>query len=117
MNNSTDFDTSRITVSTTAIEKIKAILLEGSSHYIRVFVQGGGCSGFSYGFTVEDESAEDDIITQIDGSFSLLIDPMSLQYLAGSQIDYQEDTMGASFRIENPNAQTTCGCGSSFNPW
>lgn len=117
MQNQEIFDTLRITVTSEAIERIKNILLEGNSRYIRVFVQGGGCSGFSYGFTVEDEVAEDDIESKIDPSIGLLVDPMSAQYLSGSTIHYTEDTMGASFRIENPNAQSTCGCGSSFSPW
>lgn len=117
MHSGEDFDTLRITISNAAIEQIKNILLEDGSHYIRVFVQGGGCSGFSYGFMVETESTDDDMLIRIDNTFGILIDPMSLQYLQGSNINYQEDNMGASFRIENPNAQTTCGCGSSFSPW
>jgi iron-sulfur cluster insertion protein len=80
---------------------------------LRVFVQGGGCSGFQYGFTFDENVEEGD--TQVsNGGVTLLIDPMSVQYLAGAEIDYREDLEGAQFVIRNPNATTTCGCGSSF---
>ena len=80
---------------------------------LRVYVQGGGCSGFQYGFTFDEEIQEGD--TQIDnGGVKLLVDPMSVQYLMGAEIDYREDLSGAQFIIRNPNATTTCGCGSSF---
>ena len=81
---------------------------------LRVFVQGGGCSGFQYGFTF-DEIANDDDTTMTKNGVSLLIDAMSFQYLAGAEIDYKEDLQGAQFVIRNPNAETTCGCGSSFS--
>lgn len=81
---------------------------------LRVFVQGGGCSGFQYGFTFEETAAEDDTAME-RGGVTLLIDPMSLQYLVGAEIDYQEDAEGAQFVIKNPNATSTCGCGSSFS--
>ncbi len=81
---------------------------------LRVFVQGGGCSGFQYGFTFEDESNDDDTILHKDG-VTLLVDSMSYQYLVGSEIDYKDDITGAQFVIKNPNASTTCGCGSSFS--
>lgn len=81
---------------------------------LRVFVQGGGCSGFQYGFTFDETVNEDD--TQMQrGGVTLLIDAMSLQYLMGAEIDYKEDLQGAQFVIRNPNAVTTCGCGSSFS--
>jgi adenylate kinase len=80
---------------------------------LRVFVQGGGCSGFQYGFTFEDDTSEDDTIMHKDG-VTLLVDSMSYQYLVGSEIDYKDDITGAQFVIKNPNATTTCGCGSSF---
>lgn len=81
---------------------------------LRVFVQGGGCSGFQYGFTFDDSVEEGD--TRVDNQgVTLLIDPMSIQYLAGAEIDYKEDIEGAQFVIRNPNATTTCGCGSSFS--
>ena len=81
---------------------------------LRVFVQGGGCSGFQYGFTF-DESIEEGDTQVTNGGVTLLIDPMSVQYLAGAEIDYREDLEGAQFVIRNPNASTTCGCGSSFS--
>ena len=81
---------------------------------LRVFVQGGGCSGFQYGFTF-DEAVEDGDTQVEKQGVTLLIDPMSIQYLAGAEIDYKEDIEGAQFVIRNPNATTTCGCGSSFS--
>ena len=81
---------------------------------LRVYVQGGGCSGFQYGFTFDEEIQEGD--TEIEnGGVTLLVDPMSVQYLMGAEIDYREDLSGAQFVIRNPNATTTCGCGSSFS--
>jgi len=81
---------------------------------LRVFVQGGGCSGFQYGFTFDEVVNEDDTTMSKNG-VSLLIDAMSYQYLVGAEIDYKEDLQGAQFVIKNPNASTTCGCGSSFS--
>jgi iron-sulfur cluster insertion protein len=81
---------------------------------LRVFISGGGCSGFQYGFTF-DESVEDGDVTVENGGVTLLVDPMSFQYLAGGEIDYSEGLEGAQFIIRNPNATTTCGCGSSFS--
>ena len=81
---------------------------------LRVFVQGGGCSGFQYGFTFDEAVADDDTQMNKNG-VTLLIDAMSLQYLVGAEIDYKEDLQGAQFVIKNPNASTTCGCGSSFS--
>jgi iron-sulfur cluster insertion protein len=80
---------------------------------LRVFVQGGGCSGFQYGFTFDELVNEDDFTIDKNG-VKILIDTMSYQYLVGSTIDYKEDLQGSQFVIQNPNAQTTCGCGSSF---
>jgi iron-sulfur cluster insertion protein len=81
---------------------------------LRVYVQGGGCSGFQYGFTFDEEVQEGD--TEIEnGGVTLLVDPLSVQYLMGAEIDYREDLAGAQFIIRNPNATTTCGCGSSFS--
>jgi iron-sulfur cluster insertion protein len=87
---------------------------EGNSALkLRVYVQGGGCSGFQYGFTFDEEVQEGD--TEIENAgVTLLVDPMSVQYLMGAEIDYREDLSGAQFIIRNPNATTTCGCGSSF---
>ncbi|AGG90883.1 Iron-sulfur cluster assembly accessory protein [Rhodanobacter denitrificans] len=81
---------------------------------LRVYISGGGCSGFQYGFTFDEAQAEDDLAIERDG-VTLLCDPLSLQYLGGAQIDYAENLSGAQFVISNPNAKTTCGCGSSFS--
>lgn len=81
---------------------------------LRVFVQGGGCSGFQYGFTFDDAVNEDDTLFEKNG-VTLLVDSMSFQYLVGAEIDYKEDINGSQFVIKNPNATTTCGCGSSFS--
>jgi iron-sulfur cluster insertion protein len=81
---------------------------------LRVFVSGGGCSGFQYGFTFDDEREEGDSSVENRG-VTLVVDPMSFQYLMGAEIDYKEDLQGAQFVIRNPNATTTCGCGSSFS--
>ena len=99
-----------------AAKKVKELIEEeGSADLkLRVFVSGGGCSGFLYGFTFEEEVNEDDTQVQKD-SVTLLIDPMSLQYLMGAEIDYQDSLQGSQFVIRNPQATTTCGCGSSFS--
>ena len=81
---------------------------------LRTFVQGGGCSGFQYGFTFDNEQNEDDFEFPLNEEFKVVIDSMSMQYLQGAVIDYKDDLMGASFSIKNPQATTTCGCGSSF---
>ena len=96
--------------------KVSELIREESNPNLklRVFVQGGGCSGFQYGFTFDENLEEGDIRVE-NGGVTLLIDPMSIQYLAGAEIDYREDIEGAQFVIRNPNAQTTCGCGSSFS--
>lgn len=80
---------------------------------LRVFITGGGCSGFSYGFTFDEDVAEDDAIVQRDG-VTMVVDALSYQYLAGSEVDYKEDLQGAQFLVANPNASATCGCGNSF---
>jgi iron-sulfur cluster insertion protein len=82
---------------------------------LRTFVQGGGCSGFQYGFTFDNEQNEDDWEFPLNDEFKVLVDSMSMQYLQGAVIDYKEDVMGSNFSIKNPNAETTCGCGSSFS--
>ena len=81
---------------------------------LRVYISGGGCSGFQYGFTFDEARADDDFALD-NGGVTLLVDPLSLQYLAGAEIDYAESLTGAQFLIRNPNAKTTCGCGSSFS--
>jgi iron-sulfur cluster insertion protein len=104
-----------ITISDSAKAKIKDLLLEENTPglALRTFVQGGGCSGFSYGFTFDSEQNEDDFEFPLD-EVKVLVDAMSMQYLQGATIDYKEELMGSSFTIKNPNATTTCGCGSSF---
>jgi len=104
-----------ITISVSAKEKIKDLLLEENNPKLalRTFIQGGGCSGFSYGFTFDEEINEDDFEFPLD-EFKVLVDSMSMQYLTGAEIDYKEELSGSSFVINNPNATSTCGCGSSF---
>ena len=84
---------------------------------LRTFVQGGGCSGFSYGFTFDEVKNEDDFEFPINEQYNVFVDAMSMQYLQGAVIDYKEEVMGSQFVITNPNAQSTCGCGSSFSVW
>ena len=99
-----------------AAAKVKTLIDEEGNPALklRVFVTGGGCSGFQYGFTFDEEVADDDTKMEKNG-VTLLIDPMSYQYLVGAEIDYQESLEGAQFVIKNPNATSTCGCGSSFS--
>jgi iron-sulfur cluster insertion protein len=99
-----------------AANKVRELIEEegNADLKLRVFVTGGGCSGFQYGFTFDEAQNEDDIVMQKNG-VTLLIDPMSYQYLVGAEIDYTEGLEGAQFVIKNPNASSTCGCGSSFN--
>ena len=99
-----------------AANKVKALVEEEGNPRLklRVFITGGGCSGFQYGFTFDEDVAEDDTIIDREG-VSLIIDPMSFQYLVGAEVDYTEGLEGSRFVINNPNATTTCGCGSSFS--
>ena len=107
-----------ITITDQAVAKIQDILAEENKPNLklRVFVQGGGCSGMQYGFTLDEEQAEDDWDSESNG-VNVLIDSMSGGYLQGAVIDYREDQYGSSFSINNPSAVTTCGCGSSFSPY
>jgi iron-sulfur cluster insertion protein len=100
-----------------AATKVKSLIdEEGNDNLkLRVYVTGGGCSGFQYGFTFDENMNEGDTSVENQG-VTLLIDPMSFQYMVGAEIDYKEDLEGAQFVIRNPNATTTCGCGSSFSP-
>ena len=102
--------------SDSAAGKVKQLIAEEGNPELklRVFVTGGGCSGFQYGFTFDEVQNEDDSVMEKDG-VKLLIDPMSYQYLTGAEIDYTEGLEGAQFVIKNPNATSTCGCGSSFS--
>lgn len=105
-----------IEITDSAKAKITDLLSEENNPklFLRTFVQGGGCSGFSYGFTFDEELNDDDFEVDI-GKFKVLVDSMSMQYLQGAIIDYKEELMGSQFVISNPNATTTCGCGSSFS--
>lgn len=99
-----------------AARKVKGLIDEegDQSLMLRVFISGGGCSGFQYGFTFDQSEGDGDVVVENQG-VKLLVDPMSIQYLMGAEIDYSEGLEGAQFVIRNPNAQTTCGCGSSFS--
>ena len=105
-----------MTLTENAVVKIQDILAEENNPDIRlrVFVQGGGCSGFSYGFTLDEMQNEDDFIIEQSG-LAVLVDALSSQYLQGADVDYRENITGSQFVIKNPNAQSTCGCGSSFS--
>jgi iron-sulfur cluster insertion protein len=106
-----------ITLTENAIAKLQDVIAEENNPALklRVFVQGGGCSGMSYGFTLDEEVNDDDFDLKF-GGVRVLMDSMSSGYLQGAEIDYQEDQYGAAFSIKNPQAVTTCGCGSSFSP-
>jgi len=116
----TDFE---INFTDAAVNKVASLILDEGDYSLnlRVYITGGGCSGFQYGFTFDQEIKEDDLVVVKSYSneklkeVKLLIDPLSLQYLIGADIDYKEDLSGAQFVIRNPNAKTTCGCGSSFS--
>ena len=104
-----------VTVSERAARRIGEILKnEPAGTMLRVSVEGGGCSGFQYKFDMEREKAGDDIVINRDGA-TVLIDPMSVEYRAGSEIDFVDDLIGASFKVKNPNATASCGCGTSFS--
>jgi iron-sulfur cluster insertion protein len=105
----------QINVTESAVLKITELLAEEGNPKLklRTFVQGGGCSGFQYGFTFDEEQTADDFVIERTG-MTILIDAMSMQYMLGATIDYKEDIMGSSFNIINPQAESTCGCGSSF---
>lgn len=104
-----------VTLSARAAKKIVHILSsEDKGVMLRVAVQGGGCSGFQYGFTLDDLKNDDDLVLEKDGA-TVLIDSVSVDYLAGSEIDYVDDLIGAAFKINNPNATASCGCGTSFS--
>ena len=102
--------------STAAAVRVKELLKEEDNDalMLRVYISGGGCSGFQYGFTFDEEVGDGDTVVENEG-VKLLVDPMSFQYLSGAEIDYSEGMEGAQFVIRNPNASTTCGCGSSFS--
>ena len=105
-----------LTITEDAAKKIRSIIDEENTDLkLRIFVQGGGCSGFQYGFSLEElPPAEDDLTFEKNG-IEIVVDAMSLQYLQGAEIDYADDLSGASFKIKNPNAASSCGCGNSFS--
>lgn len=106
---------SPVTVSARAARQIAQILkAEPPPAMLRVAVTGGGCSGFQYNFTIDDTRTDDDLVVERDGA-TVLIDPMSLDFLNGSEIDFTDDLIGAAFKINNPNATSSCGCGTSFS--
>ncbi|MCP5205144.1 MAG: iron-sulfur cluster insertion protein ErpA [Pseudomonadales bacterium] len=110
------FNPTSINLSARAVRKVRELVAEEENDQLklRVYITGGGCSGFQYGFSFEDEAAEDDAAIEKDG-VTVLIDPMSFQYLVGSEVDYTEGLEGSRFVVNNPNASTTCGCGASFS--
>jgi len=105
-----------ISITANAAQKVKGILEQEKENIpqggLRIYVQGGGCSGFSYGMVL-DEAADGDQVFDTDG-IKVIVDPMSMRYLEGAEVDYKEDLMGGGFAIKNPNATSTCGCGHSF---
>ena len=108
-----------IEITENAKTRIADLLIDSNSKYVRTFVQGGGCSGFQYGFSMDDEKNEDDFeitFTVYDRDYTVLVDSMSMTYLTGASIDFKEDINGSQFNIKNPNAVASCGCGSSFAP-
>jgi iron-sulfur cluster assembly accessory protein len=105
---------SPVTLSASAAARVKSVLSgEAPGSALRVAVDGGGCSGFQYSFTIVRDVAVDDLVLQRDGA-TVLIDPMSVDYMRGSEIDFVDDLIGQSFKIHNPNATASCGCGTSF---
>ncbi|MCH7505751.1 MAG: iron-sulfur cluster insertion protein ErpA [Proteobacteria bacterium] len=122
MENTTDIEATGdtampgIVFTSAAARKVQELIMEEANPNLklRVYISGGGCSGFQYGFSFDEERADDDIAVDNDG-VTLLIDPLSFQYLMGAEVDYSESLQGAQFVIRNPNAATTCGCGSSFS--
>jgi iron-sulfur cluster assembly accessory protein len=104
-----------VTVSARAAKRIAEILKsESAPSMLRLAVTGGGCSGFQYNFTIDDARLDDDLVVERDGA-TVLIDPVSLDFLKGSEIDFTNDLIGAAFKVNNPNAQSSCGCGTSFS--
>ena len=110
------FDPTEIRLTESAVRKVRALVEdeENPDLKLRVYITGGGCSGFQYGFTFDEDTADDDMVVEKDGVVAV-IDSMSYQYLAGSEVDYSEGLEGSRFIINNPNAVTTCGCGASFS--
>ena len=110
------FNPTGINLTARAIDKVRELVSEeeNADLKLRVYITGGGCSGFQYGFTIEEDAADDDTAIQ-EGGVTVVVDPMSYQYLVGSEVDYTEGLEGSRFIVNNPNATTTCGCGASFS--
>lgn len=109
------FDPNTLSLSSRAVAKVRELVEEEENPglKLRVYITGGGCSGFQYGFSFDEEAEDDDTAIEVDG-VTVLVDPMSFPYLAGSEVDYSEGLEGSRFVVHNPNATTTCGCGASF---
>ena len=105
-----------LSISTAAVARVNQLLVSKGNPdlMLRVYIQGGGCSGFQYGFQFDESAQEDDIAIEQSG-IRILVDMLSLQYLGGAEIDFKDDLMGSRFLVNNPNASATCGCGSSFS--
>ena len=105
-----------LTISEAAVNRIKQLISSKQQDDLkfRVHIQGGGCSGFQYGFQLDEQALEDDIVLHRDG-VDVLVDPLSMQYLHDAEVDFKDDLQGSRFFVNNPNAETTCGCGSSFS--
>ncbi|HMI97211.1 MAG TPA: iron-sulfur cluster insertion protein ErpA [Micropepsaceae bacterium] len=115
MNVETDTESPSVTLTERAAKRIVEILREDSEHaMLRVAVTGGGCSGFQYDFCLDDSRSKDDLVIARDGAM-VLIDPVSLGFLKGAEIDFADEMIGAAFKIKNPNATSSCGCGTSFS--
>lgn len=117
MNKSPELESNVVVITDNAVEKLKVLIAQednASSVKLRVYVSGGGCAGFQYGFKFDANSIDGDTEVEKDG-VCVVIDPMSIQYLQGAEVDYVEGLQGAQFVVRNPNASTTCGCGSSFS--
>lgn len=116
MSSAESFVPTPLLLSDSARARLKALIADeknSASLKLRVYVTGGGCSGFQYGFDFADSTADDDTLIEF-GDATLVVDPLSYQYLVGSTVDYEEGLAGARFRVQNPNATSTCGCGASF---
>ena len=116
MQEATVYTPGKLVFTHAAADKAKSLISEEGNENLklRVFITGGGCSGFEYGFTFDEDAEDDDTHIEQEG-VTLLIDPMSYQYLAGAQVDFKQDLQGSRFVVTNPNAATTCGCGNSFS--
>lgn len=110
-----DIATAPVSITARAARQIaKIVAAEGSSKMLRLSVSGGGCSGFQYHFDLDDKAADDDLVIERDGA-TVLVDAMSLEFLTGAELDYVDEMIGSAFKVNNPNAKSSCGCGTSFS--